>query len=205
MEPFTGQIIMFAGNFAPENWAFCDGQLLPISQNAALFSLLGTTYGGDGRSTFGLPDLRGRVPLHAGKGPLLSRDYQLGKKGGDEFVKLDETQIPYHKHAIDTSGGSNATSTADLKVSDSVADTSDPLLANSLAGKMNPVTKLLSTKDAKTVLKDCVTGIQSGASIPSVTEVTGGSQTHPNMQPYLALNYIICFDGLYPQHPTQRN
>ena len=96
-EPFIAQIVMFAGNFAPRGWAFCDGQLLPIAQNQALFSLLGTTYGGDGRTTFGLPDLRGRLPMHPGSGPGLT-NRRLGEKGGAETVTLTQAQIPVHSH-----------------------------------------------------------------------------------------------------------
>jgi microcystin-dependent protein len=101
-EPFIGEISMFAGNFAPRGWAFCDGQLLAISSNTALFSLLGTTYGGDGRTTFALPDLRGRVPIHAGNGPGLS-DYRLGQKGGTETTTLTVNQLPSHNHPIQAS------------------------------------------------------------------------------------------------------
>lgn len=96
-EPFVGEIRMFAGNFAPRGWAFCDGQLLAVSQNDALFSLLGTIYGGDGRTTFGLPDLRGRIPIHAGHGPGLS-ERRLGAKSGAEKVTLTVNQLPSHTH-----------------------------------------------------------------------------------------------------------
>ncbi len=96
-EPFVGEIRMFAGNFAPRGWAFCDGQLLAVSQNDALFSLLGTIYGGDGRTTFGLPDLRGRLPIHAGHGPGLT-ERRLGAKGGAENVTLTVNQMPTHEH-----------------------------------------------------------------------------------------------------------
>ncbi len=106
MEPFLGQIVMFAGNFAPRGWAFCDGQLLPISQNSALFSILGTTYGGDGRTTFALPDLRGRVPVHQGNGPGLS-DRRLGSKGGAETVTLNTNQIPSHNHSLNISNNNH--------------------------------------------------------------------------------------------------
>lgn len=99
MEPFLGQIIMFAGNFAPRGWAFCDGTLLSIAQNTALFSLLGTTYGGDGITTFALPDLRGRVALHPGQGPGLS-DYALGAKGGSESTTLTTNNLPAHTHPL---------------------------------------------------------------------------------------------------------
>lgn len=98
-EPFVGEIRMFAGNFAPRGWAFCDGQLLAVSQNDALFSLLGTIYGGDGRTTFGLPDLRGRIPIHAGHGPGLS-ERRLGAKGGAEKVTLTVNQLPSHGHPL---------------------------------------------------------------------------------------------------------
>ena len=107
-DPFVGEIRMFAGNFAPRNWAFCDGQLLAISQNDALFSLLGTTYGGDGRTTFGLPDLQGRVPVHAGSGPGLS-NRPLGSKSGSESVTLGSTQLPSHTHALQGSGDAATT------------------------------------------------------------------------------------------------
>lgn len=99
MEPMLGEIRMFAGNFAPRSWALCDGQLLPINQNQALFSILGTTYGGDGRTTFGLPDLRGRVPVHPGNGPGLS-NYNLGQKAGVENVTLTSAQMPSHDHSL---------------------------------------------------------------------------------------------------------
>jgi microcystin-dependent protein len=103
-EPFVGEIAMFGGNFAPRGWALCDGQLLPISSNEALFSLLGTTYGGDGRTTFSLPDLRGRAPIHAGRGPGLS-DYRLGSKGGQETVTLTTAQMPAHSHSLQAHTG----------------------------------------------------------------------------------------------------
>ncbi len=111
-EPFIGQIVMFAGNFAPRGWALCDGQLLPISQYSALFSILGTTYGGDGRTTFGLPELRGRAPIHAGTGPGLT-PRRLGQRAGEESVTLNATQIPSHTHTLNGAGvAANATNPA---------------------------------------------------------------------------------------------
>ena len=98
-EPFVGEVRMFGGNFAPRGWAFCDGQLLAVSQNDALFSLLGTIYGGDGRTTFGLPDLRGRVPIHQGQGPGLS-ERRLGSKSGSENVTVTTNQLPSHSHTL---------------------------------------------------------------------------------------------------------
>ena len=123
-EPFIGEIRMFAGNFAPRNWAFCDGQLLAISQNDALFSLLGTIYGGDGRTTFGLPDLRSRTPIHAGTGPGLS-PRRIGERGGVETVTLTTAQLPAHGH-----GGAVAV--------DDVANSSSPA-GNTLADSSTPV------------------------------------------------------------------
>jgi microcystin-dependent protein len=110
-EPFIAEIRIFAGNFAPRNWAFCNGQLLPISQNTALFSLVGTTYGGDGRTTFGVPNLQGRAPMHPGRGPgLTSR--RLGQTGGTTTVTLTEAQIPPHRHNARGSSSENDQSTA---------------------------------------------------------------------------------------------
>jgi len=108
MNPFIGEIILFGGNFAPRGWAFCNGQLLPIAQNTALFSILGTTYGGDGRTTFALPDLRGRAAIHPGNGPGLS-SYRLGEKGGSETNTLTVNQIPAHSHSIGASEEATAT------------------------------------------------------------------------------------------------
>ena len=117
-EPFVGEIRMFAGNFAPRGWAFCDGQLLAVSQNDALFSLLGTIYGGDGRTTFGLPDLRGRIPIHAGTGPGLS-PRRLGSKGGAEEVTLTVNQLPSHGHPFQ---GTNAPATSRDPIGNSPAE-----------------------------------------------------------------------------------
>src|SRR6185295_12464655 len=114
-EPFIGMIVMFAGNFAPRNWAFCNGQLLSIAQNTALFSILGTTYGGDGRTTFALPDLRGRVPIHPGQGPGTS-NYSLGQQGGVENVTVTQNQLPAHSHGVNAvaQGGNQASPVGNL-------------------------------------------------------------------------------------------
>ncbi len=108
-EPFVAEIRIFAGNFAPRSWAFCNGQLLPISQNTALFSLIGTTYGGDGRTTTALPNLKGRAPMHPGRGPGLTSK-RLGQRGGSEMITLSEAQIPNHTHTLRGSGEDNDTS-----------------------------------------------------------------------------------------------
>ena len=164
-EPFIAEIRIFAGNFAPRGWAFCNGQLLPISQNTALFSLIGTTYGGDGRTTTGLPDLEGRAPMHAGHGPGLT-NRRLGEKVGAESVVLDEEQMPSHTHQ--------------LVGTEEDIDASSPV--DNYLGVGND---LYSTSDGATL---------AGSSLPN----TGGSQAHNNMQPYLALNFIIALQGIYP-------
>ncbi|MEA5448215.1 tail fiber protein [Leptolyngbya sp. CCNP1308] len=167
-DPFIGEIRMFAGNFAPRGWAFCNGQLMPISQNTALFSLLGTTYGGDGRVTFALPDLRGRVPLHAGQGAGLS-DYPLGSRGGVEQVALTTEQLPAHSHA--------------LLASDADSDQRTP--ANHILA-MPEETPIYSASNPTAAMAN-------GAIAP-----TGSSQPHENRPPYLAMNYIIALFGIFP-------
>jgi microcystin-dependent protein len=167
-EPFVGEIRMFAGNFAPRGWAFCDGQLLAVSQNDALFSLLGTIYGGDGRTTFGLPDLRGRIPIHAGTGPGLS-PRRLGAKGGAEKVTLTVNQLPSHTHALK---GSSTTANA-----------------------LNPGGALLATAQSQVYFnrEETMTNLNSG----SVGNV-GGSRSHTNLMPFLCVHFIIALFGIYP-------
>lgn len=172
-EPFIAEIRIFAGNFAPRNWAFCDGQLLPISQNSALFSLIGTTYGGDGRSTTALPNLQGRAPMHPGRGPgLTSR--RLGEKTGTETVTLVEAQIPSHSH---TARGSTSVGTPNL------APNTQASFAQQGFGD-----RLYST-NTSTNLVDMASEALS---------TTGGGQAHENMQPFLTMNFIIALQGLYP-------
>jgi microcystin-dependent protein len=162
---------MFAGNFAPRGWAFCDGQLLAVSQNDALFSLLGTIYGGDGRTTFGLPDLRGRVPIHAGSGPGLS-PRRLGAKAGEEKVNLTVGQLPSHGHAWQAS---------------TVA-----------ANQLTPDGKNLGQTVADVYFGDLEN--PSNLSSSAVTSV-GGSRSHTNLMPFLCINFIIALFGIYPsQH-----
>ena len=168
-EPFVGEIRMFAGNFAPVGWAFCDGQLLAVSQNDALFSLLGTIYGGDGRTTFGLPDLRGRVPIHAGSGPGLT-PRNLGSKGGAENVTLTTSQLPSHNHTVPASGAGANSGTPTGRVSANTAPT-------------NVYSTSLATNQT-----------MNNAAVSQ----TGGSQSHTNLMPTLCVNFIIALFGIYP-------
>ena len=168
MDPFIGDIRMFAGNFAPRSYAYCDGQLLSIAQNEALFSLFGTIYGGDGRTTFGLPDLRGRIPVHMGTGSgLTSRP--IGQEGGTENVALTAAHLPAHGHA--------------LQASASPATESRPA-GNALAG--NTPIDVYSTVPA------------SDAMDASSTTEAGGGDAHPNVQPFLCIRFIVALFGIYP-------
>jgi len=164
MEGMIGEIRLFAGNFAPRAWALCDGQLLSIASNTALFSILGTTYGGDGRSTFGLPDLRGRAPIHAGHGPGLS-DHRLGAKGGQEQVTLTVNQLPNHNHPLTVSGDPPSTKHPTEGFA-AVGEYYDR--TGNAVGPANSIGK------------------------------TGGNQPVSVVQPFLALNYIICLQGIFP-------
>ncbi|RYZ19962.1 MAG: phage tail protein [Chitinophagaceae bacterium] len=192
MDPILAEIKLFAGNFAPQGWYFCDGTTLAISQNQALFSLLGTTYGGDGVSTFKLPDLRGRVPVHAGAGqagPGLS-PYQPGQVGGTENNSLNTTNMPAHVHPL--------AGTAQLMVKNANADSAAPA-KNTVLGIVNDGQReaaqypAYATGTPDTTLND--------GSIGGTTGMAGGSQPFNNMQPYLALNYIIAYEGVYPSRP----
>ena len=160
-EPFLAEVRMVGFNFAPRGWAFCDGQILPINQNQALYSLLGTTYGGDGRTSFALPDLRGRVPIHASDG------HRLGQKSGAETHTLASSEIPNHDHA--------------LKGTDQDGDA--PVPTNNVLGAYAN-----AYRDG-TDLINPVSG--------TVADV-GGGQSHENMQPYLAINFCIALQGLFP-------
>jgi microcystin-dependent protein len=167
-DPYIGEIKMFAGNFAPRGWALCDGQLLNISQYDALYSLLGTTYGGDGRTTFGLPDLRGRVPIHVGTGPGLTPRTQ-GQRGGAETVPVTLPQLPSHAHG---SASMNA------------------------ASESSPEGNLLGYTSSTHIYRGGDPGpysMQAG-SIGSV----GGNQPHTNLMPSLCVNFIIALTGVYP-------
>jgi microcystin-dependent protein len=198
MDTFIGQIIMFAGNFAPRDWAFCDGELLPISQNQSLYSILGTTYGGDGRTTFGLPDFRGRVPIGQGQGNgLTSR--RMGEQIGIEDITLSTAQMPIHSHAAKTTiSGSSVT--AKLKASSEVGTTNVPL-NNYLAKPSNIGLQSINMYDSSADIEMASDAIEidlSAVTANTTTDDTGGNSAHNNIQPSLVMNYIICMNGVYP-------
>lgn len=170
-DQFVAEIRIFAGNFAPTGWALCDGQLLPISQNTALFSLLGTYYGGDGKSTFALPDLQGSVPMHQGQGGGLSQRF-LGETGGEDSVTLLGSEMPRHNHAM----------WASPDPADHVAPSSTYSLAVSNPG---------------TIYQDDTGDNLVNLAYQTLT-VAGGSLPHNNLQPYLVLNLIIALQGIFP-------
>jgi microcystin-dependent protein len=169
-EPFVGEIRMFAGNFEPQGWAFCDGRLLSISENDALFTLYGTTYGGDGEETFALPDLSSRLPLHQGTGPGLS-ERLLGEPGGTEETTLTVNQIPVHTH---------------------------PLLATESAGiSQDPVGRALAPTGSLVDVYQEANDDPKNMAAQSIAPV-GGSQPHENVQPFLCINFIVSLFGIFP-------
>jgi len=167
-EPFVGEIRMFAGNFSPRGWAFCDGQLLAVSQNDALFSLVGTIYGGDGRTTFGLPDMRGRLPIHRGQGPGLSTR-NIGGRGGREEETLTVNQMPSHSHSLQASA--------------------EPAVSP------NPQGRVLAEAPTDRVYRPGSADV--GMAFNTVSPV-GGSQSHTNLMPFLCVHFIIALVGIYP-------
>lgn len=175
-EGFLGEIKMFGGNFAPRGWAFCDGSLIQISQNTALFSIIGTMYGGDGRTTFALPDMRGRTAIHPGRGPGLT-DRRVGQKIGQESHVLNINQMPSHTHAASGS----------LDVSDAQAN------------RDNPVGNVLAKSRGGYIYQSAAPNQQMlGESVNITINNTGGNQAFDIMQPSLGINYIICLQGIFP-------
>ena len=171
MDPLIAEIKLFGGNFAPRGWAYCDGQLLSIASNQALFSILGTTYGGDGRTTFALPDLRGRAPIAPGTGPGLT-NHQLGQRGGTESSTLNVTNLPAHTHSMNAS--------------------------NDTASVGSPASNSLGTAARGGTVLPYAPGAANQVAMGSTTGSAGGNIPVNNMQPYLALNYIIALVGVYP-------
>lgn len=181
-DSFVGEIVMFPFNFAPRGFSWCDGQLLPLAQNTALFSLLGTTYGGNGKTTFALPDLQGRVPMQQGQGPGLP-NYDLGQSGGSATVTLTVNEIPNHAHAASLKIPAGGAPDLDSPKSGfpatfdegALVDGNEPLLyADASTGQMGPV------------------------DFEAETAITGGGQPHNNMQPYLTCYYAIATQGVFP-------
>lgn len=174
MDPILGQLMLVAFNFAPRGWMFCDGSLLPISQYSALFALLGTTYGGNGQTTFALPDLRGRVPLAAklSGGNNNLTPHTMGEVGGSETVTLVSTQMPAHNHLMVTNDGGENKGTSS---------------GNYLGG------------GGRTQIYNDAAGTTTLAA--NAISVSGGNQPHDNMQPYIAMNWIIATEGIYPSRP----
>jgi len=195
MDGYMAEIRLFAGNFAPRNWHFCDGSLLPINQYQALYSLIGNTYGGDGRTNFALPDLRGRVPISAGRGPGLS-NYVRGQMGGEERHTLNINEMPSHTHngTAHTHPQTAHTHPANASEEASQEGPSDGFWAPSGEEAYGNSSDITMNANAVGSGGDGNTG--SGGNEP--TSSTGGNQAHNNMQPYLSLNYIICLEGMYP-------
>jgi microcystin-dependent protein len=169
MDPFVGEIRIFCGNFAPQGWAFCNGQLLPISQNTALFSLLGTFYGGDGKSTFGLPNLQGQMPMSAGSGPGLT-PREVGESAGSASVTLLPANLPPHGHALNAA-------------------------LSPTTGTPGPGVALSPVAGGAPVYR--IPGAARNMA-PATLSAAGGSQPHNNYPPYLALNFIIALQGVFP-------
>lgn len=169
-DPFVAEIRIFPFNFPPKGWAWCDGQLLPLSQNTALFSLLGTTYGGNGKSNFALPDLQGRAPMHPGQGPGLSL-HDLGETGGSETVSLLESEVPSHSHT--------------LRAYNDFADLQTPTANRSLARSQNASAYQPSTAGLVTMSPDALAP-------------AGGDAPHNNLQPYLTFYFCIALQGVFP-------
>ncbi|WP_367388449.1 phage tail protein [Lewinella sp. LCG006] len=187
MQPMIGEIRLFAGNFAPRFWAFCEGQLLAISQNQALFSILGTTYGGDGRTTFALPDLRGRAPIGPGTGPGLP-NYRLGQRGGTPTVTLNTNEIPSHTHG------------AVAALSGSIGIATNTETSNSGEGSGNVLGEAAANiyNNQPADPAELLGGVQNNLGVNVQIGATGGNLDHNNMQPYLAVYYIIALQGIFP-------
>lgn len=173
-EPFVGQIMMAGFNFVPRGYAFCNGQLLNVQQNQILFALLGTSFGGDGRTTFGLPDLQGRAPLGRGKGTASAAPYLIASKGGVETVTLTQSQMPSHTHAV---------------------------AANTASGIKGPVDNVFGKGNTEMLYVPTASAGTMVALNPATVSTAGGGGAHTNMQPFLSLNFAIALTGIFPARP----
>jgi microcystin-dependent protein len=174
-QPYIGEIRIFGGNFPPNGWMFCDGALLPISEYDTLFNLIGTTYGGDGQSTFGLPDLRGRVPIHMGT--FAGNTYQIAQNGGVESVTITTQQLPTHNHRL-------------------------PAASTNQSASPSGAAMLAQATSAQTGIRVFSTAAPGTNLVPStISQASGGSQPHDNLQPFQCVNFIIALFGIYPS-PT---
>jgi len=178
-QPYIGQILMVGFNFPPAGWALCNGQLMPISENEALFQLLGTTYGGDGEETFALPNLQSRVPIHMGQGPGVTQNYVIGEMAGVENVTLTTQQIPNHNHnAMVLSGNTSANQSTPAATT---------ILSDEAQSQANgPLVYVANSGTNQVTLA------------PQTIQIAGGSQPHENLQQYLTLNYVISLFGVFP-------
>lgn len=193
MEPYLASIAIFGGNFAIRGWAFCQGQLLSIAQNTALFSLLGTTYGGNGQTTFGLPDLRGRAPIGVGQGPGLS-SYSLGQMGGTETVTLTMSNLPAHSHSADASG---LQVTPSASAAAGTTNVPGPSVVPAVLPTIGSGPGATSIKGY--AVKDNTATLAVGTVAGTIgIGVTGGSQPFETRDPYVAVNYIIAMEGVFP-------
>lgn len=191
MEAYMGTVMAWAPTFAPRGWLFCRGQILGINQNTALFSLIGTTYGGDGQTTFALPNLQSRVPIGVGQGPGLS-NYVPGQLAGSETVTLNINEMPAHNHPAQATA-------APISVSSANADSATPANGSSIAvpGSVSG-RDFTSTLGFNSASPDIALNPATAGAATVTVGMAGGSQAHDNMQPYLALNFIICTEGIFP-------
>lgn len=205
---FIGEIKMFGGNFAPRAWAFCEGQLMSIAQNQALFSIIGTTYGGDGRTTFGLPDMRGRMPIHSGTGPGLPT-YRLGDRSGAASYKLTVAQLPAHDHAAAVSAAyfnnniqTTVNSTVESHCYDAAGTSTTPVdcmpAKTGIGDKEYTNAGTLANMQADQVTITNMVQTQLNKDSPVEVKKTGSYESVNNMPPYQVVNYIICLQGVFP-------
>ena len=194
-DPYIGEIKMVAFNYAPRNWAACDGQLIPLQQNPPLFSLLGSMYGGDGQSSFALPDMRGRVPVHRGQNPYSQIRYYQGGFGGYDYMTLGSTQLPYHAHGI-VHNLSSKTPANSLEATSNTADAGDTSSLGNTGTASRPGSNLTYNNENpdRTLRPMLLEG-------DIMVEPFGGSEPFDNRQPYMTVLFAIALDGIYPPRP----